>query len=95
VSDIHRATVDGVPVKVGDVVWRADAHIATVTSCRLYAHHLGMWWQTTSKEIYSTERAALAAAIKLQKIARSKAQSAERRAARAIERFVVRMEALP
>ncbi len=45
----ERATVDGVPVKIGDVVWRADPNIAAVTSCRLAGHHLGMWWRVTSR----------------------------------------------
>jgi len=89
------ATVDGIPVKVGDIVWRVDRYIAAVTSCRLYGHHLGMWWDQLSTQIYSTERAALSAAIKAQKIARSKAVSAERKAVRGIERLTARLESLP
>jgi len=41
------------------------------------------------------ERAALSAAIKAQKIARSKAVSAERKAVRGIERLTARLESLP
>lgn len=87
----EQRTVDGVPVKVGDSVWRADARIATVTRCRLYAHHLGSWWGSVSKKIYSTEGAALIAAIASQKKARSKARREIRRATKAIERLAARL----
>lgn len=89
-----RRTVDGVPVAVGDRVWRVDPYVARVTCCRLYRHHLGMWWETTSKEIYSTERAAVAAAIKNQRRELGKSRREVRRAIVAVEKLTARLKAL-
>lgn len=51
-----------------------------------------MWWATTSKEIYSTECAAVAAAIKHQKRELGKARREVRRAISAVEKLTVRLK---
>lgn len=53
-----------------------------------------MWWETTSKEIYSTERAAVAAAIKNQRRELGKARREVRRAIVAVEKLTARLKAL-
>jgi hypothetical protein len=90
----EQRTVDGVPVKVGDTVWCAHAHVAIVTTKRLEKHHLSMWWERLSKEIYSTERGALIGAIANQKQALRKAQQRAQRATKAIARLTARLSAL-
>jgi hypothetical protein len=56
-------TVDGVPVKLGDRVWFWRGW-GSPNRRALNKVDLGMWWvHMTSKQIYSTERAALDAAI--------------------------------
>lgn len=87
-----QTTTDGAPVKVGDRVWRADA--SGVRLCRMEKHHLGWWWERMSKEIYSTESAALAGAIDRERVALKKAKQQVRRATRAVERLKVRLHKL-
>jgi hypothetical protein len=88
-----RSTIDGVPVKVGDVVWFARP--GTVTKRSLHKTDLGMWWESaTSKQIYSTEPLALAAAIERERLAAKRARREARRAETAIRRFVARQEGL-
>jgi uncharacterized protein YukE len=88
VSEIlARRTVDGISVKVGDTVFRADTYTASVTSCKLYKHHFGMWWERLSVEAYSTEQAAILGAIGNQKKALAKARKEVRHANKAIERL--------
>ena len=85
-------TVDGKIVKIGDTAWRTDG--CTVRACALQKHHLGMWWSWLSKCIYSTEAAALRAAIDNNKADLKKAQREQRRARGAIDRFSARLDAL-
>lgn len=85
-----KMTVDGVPVKVGDRVWRV--HACGVRLCTLHKHHLGAWWDSMVKEqIYSTERAALAGAIEAEKEALKRTNRNARRALKAIERWTARL----
>lgn len=85
--------VDGVPVKVGDVVWRADVN--GVRQCKVAKHHLASWWEWWSKQIYSTERAAVVDAIETEKKALGKARAEARRATKAIERLATRLARIP
>lgn len=87
-----RSTIDGVPVKVGDVVWRASAYVSSITKCRLYKHHLDAWWERMSKEIYSTEYAAIAGQIEREKQRLDKARREVRRATKSIERLRERLD---
>jgi hypothetical protein len=90
VSIEERRTVDGLLVKVGDTVWH-DGNVG-VRTCKLAKHHLGMWWPWFGQRIYSTERAALTAAIEREKKALKKAKQQERRATKSIERLTARLE---
>jgi hypothetical protein len=86
---VERRTVDGFPVKTGDMVWHASG--PSVRTCRLSKHHLGMWWQWMGKEIYSTEEAALASAIKNEKKSLEKARREVQRATRSLKRLTARL----
>jgi hypothetical protein len=88
---IERRTVDGISVKVGDTVFRADTYTASDTSCRLYKHHLGMWWERLSAEVFSTEQSAILGAIGNQKKVLAKARKEVRRANKAIERLTAKL----
>ncbi len=84
-SPIEQQTADGVPVVVGDRVWTSDA--SGVRQTTMLKHHLGMWWQVTSKIIFSTEYAAIEHAIASNVAALKKAKTEQRRATKAIARF--------
>jgi hypothetical protein len=89
----QRATIDGIPVKVEDVVWFVRP--GSVTRRSLHKTDLGMWWEAwTSKQIYATERAALGAAIERESLAAKSARREVRRAEAAICRFVARQGGL-
>jgi hypothetical protein len=86
----ERRTVDGTAVKKGDRVWRT--YCAGVTSRVLTKSCLGNWtWQWLGKELYSTESAALSAALAVSKKDLAKAKTAVRRATKAIERLTARL----
>lgn len=88
----ERKTVDGFPVKVGDRVWTAHPW-GLVKLTTMQKHHLGMWWDSmVSKQIYSTESAALDAAIATKKAELKKAKQEIRSAAKAIERLTERKQ---
>lgn len=87
----ERQTVDGVPVKVGDLVWSWRGHgsprrkVATKVD-------LGPWWESmTSRWFFSTERAALEAAVEDQQEALAKAKRDARRAEAGIKRHRARL----
>ena len=85
-----RCTVDGVPVKLGDRVW--FWHCCRVYQRALHRTDLGMWWEPkTSNQIYSTERAALDAAITDERIALNRAKRDVLRTSRSIERLSARL----
>jgi hypothetical protein len=87
---IDQRTVDGVPVQIGDRVWFARCD--RVTHRALDKTDLGMWWTTmTSKQIYSTEQAALAALLEHERQQLREARQEVRRAAKAIERLTARL----
>ena len=88
-STAERRTVDGLPVRIGDVVWQASG--PSVRTCRLSKYHLGMWWQWMGREIYSTEGAALAAAIENEERALGRAKREVARATRALKRLTARL----
>lgn len=85
-NDDLKRTVDGVPVKRGDRVW-IDHGYGLVTTKKLDKTDLGFWWDRRSTEIYSTEAAALAAAIE----GRKKALVRARRDAKAAEKSIARL----
>lgn len=86
-------TVDGVPVKLGDRVWFWPGW-GNVRQRALNKTDLGMWWtHMTSKRIYSTERAALEAALVGEREALRKAKQRVRRASGAVERLKDRLRA--
>lgn len=80
-------TVDGVPIKLGDRVWFARPG-SRVTHRAINKVDLGMWWEAlTSKQAYSTERAALTALLAHERRALGKARDEARRATRSIGRL--------
>lgn len=87
-------TVDGVPVKLGDRVWRWMGWGAPRLR-RLDKTDLGMWWlHMISKQIYSTERAALDAAIADRRRDLAKARGQVRGAAGSLKRLTDRRRRL-
>ncbi len=89
-----RVTVDGVAIKKGDRVWRTTG--ASVNRRKVDAWDLTDWaWQFFGKQIYSTEFAAVAAAIVLAKKDLKKAKAEVRRAGIAIARLTARLEVSP
>jgi HAMP domain-containing protein len=89
-SDEIKVTVDGVPVKFGDRVWRWQGW-GNPKLRKLNKVDLGMWWEMMRKQIYSTEQAALEAAVAEQRIAMVKAAGRLRATRKAIERFAARL----
>lgn len=83
----ERRTADGVLIKIGDTVWRADI----LRSSKVAKHHLTMWWGWIGAIIYSTETAALEAAIARERQALKKATAAVRNAKRSIDRYSKRL----
>jgi hypothetical protein len=93
-TDEHeQRTVDGVPVKVGDVVWLWVGW-GNVKQRKLDRVDLGMWWSMRSKEIFSTERAALDAALANQRQELKKTRQKVRSIQRLLERLTARSEEL-
>lgn len=89
-SKIEHRTVDGVPVKVGDIVWRVRQYCG-ICKRKLDRNDLGAWWWSIKTEIYSTEFAAIVGAIESEKHAIAKAKKEASRALRAIERLMKRL----
>jgi hypothetical protein len=89
-SDEIKVTVDGVPVKLGDLVWRWQGW-GNPKLRKLDKVDLGMWWQMMRKQIYSTEQAVLEVAIAEQRIAMVKAAGKLRATRKAIERLTARL----
>ena len=85
-------TVDGVPVVVGDKVWTSD--VCGVRRTTMLKCHLGWWWSMTSKQIFSTERAAIEDAIAKNAAALKRAKGEQRRASNAINRLRARLESV-
>lgn len=86
----ERRTVDGIPVKLGDQVWFWRGY-GSPRLRKLDKTDLGMWWASmTSKAIYSTERAALDAALEDERRALKKAKQQASTASLAIERLTKR-----
>lgn len=81
-----RKTVDGVPVKVGDLVWTSRPG-DRVRQRKLTKLDLGYWWDMLGPEIYSTKVGAIRGAIKREAARRSKALREARTAAVSIERL--------
>lgn len=89
-SDDIKRTVDGVPVKLGDHVWRWRGW-GNPQRRKLDKVDLGMWWEMVRKQIYSTERAALEAAISEQLANLKKIDNKARATRNAIERLAERL----
>lgn len=87
--DEARETVDGMPVRVGSVVWRTCPYAAPRRRT-LDRNDLSGWWSMLREQIYSTERAALVGAIARERQALKKAKQEVRRATKAIERLSAR-----
>lgn len=92
-SEILHSTVDGVPIQVGSSVWRINA--GNVRRMTIARHHLALWWSWLRTQIYSTEPAALRAAIEAEILAAKRAYNERRRAFKAVARFSDRLEKLP
>lgn len=84
-------TVDGVPVKVGDMVWFWIA--GRIIQRNLTRTDLGYWWEHRTKpRIYSTERAAVGAALVERCYSYKRAMQDRLRAIKSIERLSARLE---
>jgi hypothetical protein len=86
----ERKTVDGAMIAVGHVVWRVRQYMG-IRQLKLRRHHLGLWWSMISKEIYSTERAAILAALDIERDALRKAKTEARRATGAMAKLAERL----
>ena len=91
-SDDKR-TVDGVPVKIGDLVWTSRPG-DKVRQRKLSKLDLGYWWTMIGPEIYSTERGAIEGAIIRETNRRSKAMREARNAETSLARLRGLLEAV-
>lgn len=87
-------TVDGLPVRVGMHVWFVHPW-GRLTKKKLDKTDLGAWWSSRTKDrIYSTERAAVKAAIVKRRADISHAKREIKLAMRALATLQARLDAL-